>query len=122
MIAGKQSQVVTLDFENGMGGDVFRAAFKEVLNHYPEESLLIICDLVGGTPFKAAVELTLDRQRVEVVAGCSLGAIIETILQRDKADLKDLGDKAIESTKASCMRFEKSESSIPNPLPSEDGI
>jgi PTS system N-acetylgalactosamine-specific IIA component len=44
---------------------------------------------------------------MELVAGCNVGGILETVFQKDTISLGELADKMIEASKASTMRFKK---------------
>lgn len=122
VIAGKHSGISYLDFTAEHSGEEFKKQMKALLDQHKGETTMIICDLVGGTPFKAAVELTADNKEIEVVAGCNLGSIIEAILQRSTVTLEEMAIAIVESTARSCARFVKCEVAIQQNHVSADGI
>lgn len=67
--------------------------------------MLVLCDLVGGSPFKTAAMLGIPRGNVRVVAGLNLGMLVETCMQRDGMTLDELTEQAIETGKASVLEF-----------------
>ena len=64
------------------------------------QGVLILCDLLGGTPANRCVSLLTEGQRVRVMTGMNLGMLIELLSIRssltsvDQADLKDLTEAA----------------------------
>ncbi len=86
---------------------------------------LFVCDLLGGTPFKVCVEISYEKKNMEVVAGCNIGAILETILLRDTMEIEELADNIVKGTKDTAVRFLKvkpAEAAGNDDLYFEDGI
>ena len=66
------------------------------------DAILYFADLLGGTPYKCAAKIAFDNseQDVAVVAGCNLGALLETMFD-DYHDAKTYADALVDATKAS---------------------
>ncbi|MGZ7142705.1 PTS sugar transporter subunit IIA, partial [Streptococcus pyogenes] len=58
-----------------------------------EDEVLILCDLLGGTPFKlaAARALRSETQTIEAISGLNLSMLLEVTL-----GVTSLGDDAVE--------------------------
>lgn len=85
--------------------------------------VLVLSDLVGGSPFKCAVECKYARpdQKIEVLAGTNLSMMIEGASSIDIYDDPALlADVLINSGKEFIVRFELEEHSDDNE--DEDGI
>ncbi|KKC30757.1 PTS sugar transporter subunit IIA [Caldanaerobacter subterraneus] len=121
LIAGKQEGVYAIDFIESDSDISLRYRIGKILEKHVESSVLIICDIVGGTPFKVAAEFVVGDARKKLVAGCNLSAILEVALQKNHLALEDLAKIAVNTTKNSVMAFEEN-SSVTDHMSEEDGI
>ena len=124
LLAGKNEDVYFIDFTVDDTDVELKGKFKRILNENINSQVLFICDILGGTPFKTAAEIANDNEKIEVVAGCNVGSIIDAILKRDRTPLGQLAEDIINSSRRSTMRFKKVVISekISSILPMEDGI
>ena len=73
------------------------------------EGILVLSDLVGGSPFKTAVEVGFPRGNVEVVGGSNLPMLVEISMTRKfmtDATAKDLAEAAVNTGKDQILRYE----------------
>ncbi len=73
------------------------------------DGVLVMCDLLGGSPFRNAVETSMEcaDQKIAVVAGANLGMLIEAASSmEDYEDPAAMADELIESAKDGIVRFE----------------
>lgn len=120
LIAGPQDAYEALDFtslsgtaelEKGMS-----AALESLRSREDVHGVLVLCDLLGGTPFKTAATLGVPLGDVRVVAGVNLGGLVECATQRDAVtDLDELTRLAKDSMRASVVEFE-----LVKPAPAEE--
>ncbi len=82
--------------------------------------VLFITDIIGGTPFNKAVEVSEGNPRISVVAGCNPGSILEACLTKDEVSLEELSLSAVENTKSNVVKFEME--ILGNTESCEDGI
>jgi len=125
LLAGPNEDVHFLDFPAEMTEQGLKQRMEEVIQSFPEEELLFICDILGGTPYKNAAILANVTDRIEVVAGCNIGSILEVIFQKDHMPLVDLADLVVDSSKKYTVRFEKLQGAKPvytEEASFEDGI
>lgn len=73
-----------------------------------EDGILIFTDLVGGSPFKTAVELSLKREeKIAVLSGTNLGMLMEISLSRSFIeDVDQLAQNAVNIGKEQVIRYE----------------
>ncbi|HES9157019.1 PTS system,N-acetylgalactosamine-specific IIA component [Streptococcus pyogenes] len=85
LIAGKQEKVTAIDFTAEMSVSDIQDRLEQTLN--PEDTTLVLCDLLGGTPFKVAASLmaSLAKPNCNVLAGLNLAMLIEASFARQTA-------------------------------------
>lgn len=75
-----------------------------------EGSVLVFCDLKGGTPFNCSMLSAVKNEHIEVVGGINLPILIETVMMRG-ADASrtaaDLAEIAITASKTAITRDNK---------------
>ena len=78
LVAGKPEDVVGIDFESGQSSDDLRAALRTAVESLEGEEVLILADLVGGTPFNTAVLLKeqIPEKKIRVLAGINMAGLI----------------------------------------------
>lgn len=84
MIAGPQENFAVVPFTPEMNAKEFENSLKENISSLQEQcdSVLVLTDLLGGTPFKTAMLLTQNLENVEVTAGTNLPIILEFLGSR----------------------------------------
>ena len=83
MIAGRQDEYLNVSFSYGMTPEQLKAEIKDAIEHLNTESgILIFTDLLGGTPFKESVEISLQYDNVKVITGTNTAMLLEAVLMR----------------------------------------
>ncbi|NMF25328.1 PTS fructose transporter subunit IIA [Olsenella umbonata] len=111
LIAGPQDAYAALDFTSLSGTEELEKGMASALESLrlreDVDGVLVLCDLVGGTPFKTAATLGIPLGDVRVVAGVNLGGLVECATQRDAVSgLDELAQLAKDSMKSSVVEFE----------------
>jgi N-acetylgalactosamine PTS system EIIA component len=110
LIAGDQPNVEYVDFLEGDSiGDLEEKLLKAFYRLQECESVLVLCDLVGGSPFKTAVMLTNGKEKSTVIGGTNLAMVIETALLKDGLEIDGLRDLAVNTGKQAIKGFQKKE-------------
>lgn len=111
LLGGSPNDFVAVDFPDGDTTDDLAAHLTSAVDSLSGcEYVLVCCDLLGGSPFKAAVLLAQERPDVRVIAGTNLPLLLETHLTRANYDSVDaLADAALASGHASLVKFEMAE-------------
>ncbi|MBM7317743.1 MULTISPECIES: PTS sugar transporter subunit IIA [Streptococcus] len=99
LIAGEVENIEAIDFSEGMSAQELKARIKAAI--LGEREVLILTDLLGGTPFKVSVELAAEQkeQNVVVLSGLNLAMILEANFSRLTDNLEQLVGKLITTSK-----------------------
>ena len=81
LIAGPQKDYVAVNFEHEVDELTtdLNAAFDQLQDC---DGVIVFTDLQGGSPFKTAVELSVSRENVEIIAGTNLPMLAEVIMAK----------------------------------------
>lgn len=90
--------VVSMQADDGIEGTL--AKLEEILQTIPEKQpIVIIADLLGGTPANVAVLKSNSDPRIKVVTGLNLGMVLESFFALEDSEivtrLLDAGVKAV---------------------------
>ena len=110
MIAGENENIKYVCFKEGMGleelADALNAAYNELAAC---DGIVVLSDLPGGSPFKTAVEVSMNHpdKQIVVLAGTNLPMIItaSTMLSFE-SDAQALADELLFEGKDNVVRFE----------------
>jgi PTS system N-acetylgalactosamine-specific IIA component len=123
LIAGMPDFYQTVDFLQEHSTDDLSANLNKAIDNLKDckEGILVFTDLVGGSPFKTAVEISVSREeKIVVLGGTNLGMLIEISMARSFIeDIEALTQMAINTGKDQVMRFEIKEKAADE---SDDGI
>ncbi|MFV0479916.1 MAG: PTS galactosamine/N-acetylgalactosamine transporter subunit IIA [Anaerorhabdus sp.] len=88
LITGQQENYETVDFVESDGVEDLRSNLKTAISKLEAcETVLVFSDLVGGSPFKTAVEISLEEsKKITVLGGTNLGMLIECVMSRNFID------------------------------------
>ncbi len=112
LIAGEQEHYEFVDFlpEDSLDAlsEKLEAAAEKLAD---SDSILILTDIAGGSPFNVSCKMKLAGQReIEVVGGVSLPVLLEVCMTRDAdSTAAGLADAAMDASKEALVRFEQSE-------------
>lgn len=107
LLAGVNEDLIFIDFHGDMTEADLKQQMEETIERLRDDEFLIVCDIVGGTPYKNAAILANESDRIEVVAGCNLGSILEAVFQKEAMPLAELAATMVESSKQYTVQFEK---------------
>lgn len=100
LIAGKQEGIIAIDFTAEMTAADVHERLSAVLQ--PKAQTLVLCDLLGGTPFKVAATLMeeLSESTLGVLSGLNLAMLIEAVFARqEQLDLEQIVAKLLTTAK-----------------------
>ncbi|HEL0023400.1 PTS sugar transporter subunit IIA [Streptococcus equi subsp. zooepidemicus] len=100
LIAGKQEGITAIDFTAEMTADDVHERLSAVLQ--PKAQALVLCDLLGGTPFKVAATLMeeLSDTTLDVLSGLNLAMLMEAVFTRqEQLDLEQTVAKLLTTAK-----------------------
>jgi len=106
-LAGCNDDIKYIDFTQDDTDITLKEKMQTVIDANIDCGVLFVCDLLGGTPFKSAVELSILNDNIEVVAGCNVGSILEITFQLENKTIGELADLIVESSIKSTLRFKR---------------
>lgn len=126
LIAGMPEKYVAVDFLQEHSTDDLEQNLKAAFNTLKdcEDGILVFTDLMGGSPFKIAVELSMKLQseyNIKVLTGTNLGMLIEANMARGFiSSIDSLSSMALETGKSQVVKYEYAERT--EEVNEEDGI
>lgn len=95
LVAGKQEGVIGVDFESGQSSGDLEAALRASLEAVEGDEILILADLVGGTPFNTAALLQsqFPSKKICILAGINMAGMVEAIFSRAMFPFEQLVDQ-----------------------------
>ena len=106
-LAGCNDDIKYIDFTEDDSDITLKEKMQTVIDVNIGCGVLFVCDLLGGTPFKSAVELSMLNENIEIVAGCNVGSILEITFQLENKTIGELADLIVESSVKSTLRFKR---------------
>ena len=108
LIMGEQEKYIAVDFPSGdTKTELEKNIYRAVAQLSRSENILIMCDLLSGSPFNTAIMLAMKNPNIHVIYGTNLGMLIETVLKRNnQASIEELIDTAISTGKQQIGIFE----------------
>lgn len=98
LIAGKQENVAVIDFSEGMSAQTVKEKIAAEL--VDQSEVLVLSDLLGGTPFKVSTELmTAFNGKMNALLSVDLAMLIEAVFVREMLAFDDLVDKLVNTAK-----------------------
>ena len=83
-ILGEQSQFIAIDFPESSTTALLTAQLEQAVNELDgEEDIVFLTDLLGGTPFRVASTLAMQKRGREVITGTNLQLLLEMVLERE---------------------------------------
>lgn len=109
LLGGEQKAYAAIDFVEGEAFDKLQDNLYKAANALKEcEHIVILCDINGGSPYKAALLYSLDKVYVDIIAGFNFPFLLELCLGRSyTADINLFLDETIQKAKSNFERFDK---------------
>lgn len=104
-LAGKNDEIRYIDFTQEDTDITLKGKMQIVIDENIDSGILFVCDILGGTPFKCAVELSILKNNIEVVAGCNIGSMLDTSFKLESLVVSELADLIVASSIKSTIRF-----------------
>ena len=95
LIAGDQENVEAIDFVEGMSADELKQKILLAISN--EEKVIILSDLLGGTPFKVSSTIMVENptKTMNVLSGLNLAMLMEAVFARMAHGFDEVADKAV---------------------------
>ena len=121
LIAGVQNNIIGVDFLEEDTTESLKNMIEDAINKLGNE-VLVLSDLAGASPFRAAVELShkIKDKNIKIISGTNLGMLLEVTLCREGMNSSELLEMAINSGHDSIKIFEMK--NIEETMEDEEGI
>jgi len=110
LVAGMSDNIKLVDFEENHSTEILTANLNKAFDELKEyDGVLVMSDLAGGSPFKAAVECKFARpdQNIEVIAGTNLPMLLEGFMLASAFDAPlDVANMLLGTAADHIVRFE----------------
>lgn len=97
MVYGKQDKIESVYLSQGESVEKLQDKINEAINTLNCEQVLIMVDILGGTPYTAGA-IKLENPNINVITGINMPMLLEILPHRNE-DLKVLSKIAAESGK-----------------------
>lgn len=91
LLAGSSDHILFVDFP-GDNVELLKKKLQSSISFLLEKQcshILILCDILGGTPFNTSVALSLDFPNIHIVYGITVALAVEICLSSDDSDLSE---------------------------------
>ena len=110
LLTGHQDFLVPIDFNSDHSEEQLQENLKAAFDHFRDcEQILVLCDILGGSPFKNAVVLSFGDERIKVLYGTNLGMAVELTMRcmtGQVAEADTLADELIEIGRTQIGRYQ----------------
>lgn len=85
MIIGKQENIQTVDFlEEDSLDDIDKKISQALANLDTDDGVIVLADLMGGTPFNRAMLKASENSNLKVIAGINMPFVLEILNNRSQ--------------------------------------
>lgn len=96
-ILGEQSQFIAIDFPETSTTALLTSQLEEAIRSLdPEKDIVFLTDLLGGTPFRVASTLAMQKPGSEVITGTNLQLLLEMVMEREGLSSETFRIQALE--------------------------
>lgn len=93
MLSGQHEGVYYIPFLEETGIDDLKSKFQNLLNNTSDNNQwIILCDILGGTPFKTACEFAYKNPNIAVFHGVNIPLLLSILMFKNNFDLNTLID------------------------------
>lgn len=116
IIVGKQENLIGIEFNN-QNLEIYTEQIENAVKEAKDknDSVIILTDLIGGTPFRISSFVSRNYSDVYVITGANIPMLIEAVLNRENFELNkfvnhliNIGKNGIESLDNLLERMKKS--------------
>ncbi|WP_118986477.1 PTS galactosamine/N-acetylgalactosamine transporter subunit IIA [Photorhabdus sp. CRCIA-P01] len=96
-VVGQQPQCCAVDFPEGISSEKLLVLLEAACTACNSgEGVIILSDLLGGSPFRQAAQLAIANPCYEVITGTNMQLAVEMMLDREDITLETFRDMALE--------------------------
>ena len=113
LLMGEQEAYQAVNFLPEDSIEILTANLNQALDALKDcEGVLILTDLVGGSPFNVSVRLQMERDtRIEVIGGSNLPILLDACMSRMSiTDVEELAEASLTEGKEQTIRYRQEKS------------
>lgn len=96
-ILGEQSRFIAIDFPETSTTALLTSQLEQAIDELGgTEDIVFLTDLLGGTPFRVASTLALQKTGREVITGTNLQLLLEMVMEREGLNCEAFRLQALE--------------------------
>ena len=101
LLTGSNDNIIAVNFKADESEADLQEHLTEALQNLEKcDQIFILCDILGGSPFKNAFTLFYNKENVRILYGANLGMAVElsirTPIEKQSVDLDELSNELIE--------------------------
>lgn len=106
-ISGAESGVVICHLTSDESPDAYKEKLLSTINTaVNDDHVIILCDLIGGTPFKAAMQVAAESDKyVRIISGINLPGLLTGIMLRESVEIDELVEEIANEVKRAVKKF-----------------
>lgn len=105
LLNGECESLTSIDFQEGTSFEDLCEQVNKEIEKFGENKVIVLTDLPGGSPFKAAAMATFTYKHVRALTGINFPVLMEIVLSKEYCDDIDiLIDKAIDNARDALMK------------------
>jgi PTS system N-acetylgalactosamine-specific IIA component len=109
LLTGHQDFIIPVDFKAEHSEEELKEHLRAAFDRLKDcKQILVLCDILGGSPFKNAVLLSFGDERIKVLYGTNLGMTVELAMRCMMGQIPDadaLADEIIEIGKTQIGKY-----------------
>ncbi len=110
MLAGEEREdILSTSLENGMGSDVYMENVRKCVEKItPKDEILLLGDLVGGSPLTLAANVIAERgllPKTVMIGGVNMPLALSAALMKDEMELDELADVLLAESREVMQEF-----------------
>lgn len=106
LLNGECESLVSIDFHEGTSFEDLCEKVNKEIESFKENMVIVLTDLPGGSPFKAAAMATFTYENVRALTGINFPVLLELVLSKDYCDnVDELINKAINNAREALMQL-----------------
>lgn len=122
-ILGEQTQFIAIDFPETSTTALLTSQLEHAVNTLDSnDDLVFLTDLLGGTPFRVASTLAMQKPGREVITGTNLQLLLEMVLEREGLSSEDFRLQALECGHRGLTSLVDELGRCREEVPAEEGI
>lgn len=98
-ISGLENGIEICALNSDESTDVYKEKLQALIHCNSNEGIIIFCDLIGGTPFKVALQLSKELDKhIRIIAGINLPGLLTGIMLQDSMKVDELVEEIVKES------------------------